>query len=312
MNQTINPWNHDKLPGATRDTQLMRQQLDEFGYCIIDHALNTDTLQKLQSRLIEQAKCERSLHNHKNPANIDSVNQWVGMLLNKGDVFMELIEHELCMSLMEYLLGKDYLVSCVDAQIQHPGAKDMPLHTDQWWMPGPIDPETISVPPSNYHRGENGSQQWRKPEHPITNLAEANVMWFVTDFTKENGATRIVPRSHISGNQPDPSVPHKVPTIAATGRAGTAIAFDGRIWHSGAANNTRQSRYGITTACCGPQFRTIENYTRGMRPEVFQRCSPKTLARLGFKPRSGYGHTGNPDEQIVSEGKDSVGPLTFN
>ena len=308
----MDPWHSDNLPKATNDEALMRRQLDEFGYCIIQNALNENTIGKLQSRLIEQAECERKLHNHKNPANMDSVNQWVGMLLNKGEVFMELVEHELCMGLMEYLLGEDYLVSCVDAQIQHPGAGDMPLHTDQWWMPTPISAEDIRVAPSSFKRGENGSVEWRKPSGKITNLAEANVMWFVTDFKEENGATRIVPGSHISGNQPDPSIPHKVPSIPATGPAGTAIAFDGRIWHSGAANHTQESRYGITTACCGPQFRTIENYTRGMRPEVFDRCRAETLARLGFKPRSGYGHTGNPDEAIASEGKDSMGSLHYD
>ena len=287
----------------------MRSQLDEFGYCIIENALDTDTLSKLQQRLVEQAEMERKLHNHKNPANMDPVNQWVGMLLNKGDVFMRLIEHETCMGLLEYMLGPDYQVSCVDAQIQHPGAGDMPLHTDQWWMPTPLRPHDVRTPPSHRARGRSGSLDPTPEGDTIADIAEANVMWFVTDFTTENGATRLVPRSHTSGKQPSPDVPHPMETVAATGPAGTAIAFDGRIWHGGSANRTEESRYGITTAGCGPQFRTIENYTRGMRPEVFEKCGPEVLARLGFRSWSGYGHTGNPDEDIASTGEFSQGPL---
>ena len=54
-----------------------------------------------------------------------------------------MIEHETCMGLLAYMLGADYLISCVDAQIQHPGAVDKPLHTDQWWMPGPITSDKV-------------------------------------------------------------------------------------------------------------------------------------------------------------------------
>ena len=96
-------------------------------------------------------------------------------------------------------------------------------------------------------------------------------MWMITDFTEENGATRVVPGSHLSGRQPDPSIPHPVATVAITGPAGSAMAFDGRLWHGAAANTTSESRFGITMAGCGPQFRPIENYTRGLRPEVFEK-----------------------------------------
>lgn len=297
------------LPVATSDRSIMKHDLDKFGYCIIENAINPKDLSQLQWRMTEQAEMELELHNHKNPANMDPVNQWVGMLLNKGDEFRSLIEHDVCMELLEYMLGEAYLISCVDAQIQHPGAGDMPLHTDQWWMPSPVSSEQVRTQPSQRARGQNGSLDPTPSTTPIADIAEANVMWMVTDFTEENGATRVVPGSHLSGRQPDPSVPHPVKTVPATGPAGTAFAFDGRIWHGGSANKTQRSRYGITTAGCGPQFRPIENYTRGLRPEVFEKMNPDLLAKLGFKSWSGYGHTGNPDEEIASCGKSSMGPL---
>jgi len=105
-----------------------------MGFAWLPRTLDRTTLEQLQQRLIEQAAMERKLHKHKNPANIDPVNQWVGMLLNKGEIFMELIQQELCMGLLERMLGSNHLVSCVDAQIQHPGAGDMPFHTDHWWI----------------------------------------------------------------------------------------------------------------------------------------------------------------------------------
>ena len=52
------------------------------------------------------------------------------------------------------------------------------------------------------------------------------------------------------------------------------------------------SRYGITTVFCAPQCRPLENYTRGLRPEVTERCPSHILERLGFAAWSSYGHTG--------------------
>ena len=298
-----------ELPKPTSEKNTMRRDLDEFGYCLIKNAIQKNDLERIQSRMIEQAEMERAMHNHKNPANIDPVNQWVGMLLNKGEEFLSLIQNETCMGLLEHMLGEHYLISCVDAQIQHPGATDMPLHTDQWWMPNPVSSQQIRTRPSDYARHQNGSSDSSISTELLTNIAEANVMWMITDFTEENGATRLVPGSHLSGKQPDPTIPHPVTTVGATGPAGTAFAFDGRLWHGGAANTTSGSRFGITTAGCGPQFRTIENYTRGLRPEVFDRLSPELLGRLGYKSWSGYGHTGNPDEDVASAAENTLGPL---
>jgi ectoine hydroxylase-related dioxygenase (phytanoyl-CoA dioxygenase family) len=297
------------LPRPTRDPQTLTHDLANFGYCLIERALDPATLAAVQDRLFRQAAAERKLHNRKNPANTDPVSQWVGMLLNKGEIFLELVREPLAMSLMEHMLGADYLISCVDAQIQHPGSGTMPLHIDQWWMPQPQRPGLPAARPADARRNTGSSIDPSAAAHPIAPIAAANVMWMITDFTEENGATRIVPGSHLSGSQPDPSVPHKVPSVAALGPAGTAFAFDARLWHGAAPNRTGLARYGITTVACGPQFRPLENYTRGLRPEVMARCPPEILRRLGFAAWSSYGHTGDPDAAFTVAGEEAMGEL---
>lgn len=303
-------WDAAKLPQPTRNAAVLKRDLETYGYCLIDRALEGRQLEAVQKRLIEQAAAERRLHNKKNPANLDPVNQWVGMLLNKGEPFIELTQHRLAMSLIEHLLGADYLISCIDAQIQHPGAGTMPLHTDQWWMPRPQRPGVRPPRPAEARRNAGSGLDPTPSREPIAPLAVANVMWMVTDFTEANGATRVVPGSHLSGREPDPSVPHKVPSVAAAGPAGTAFAFDGRIWHGAGANTTNEARYGITTVGCGPQFRPLENYTRGLRPEVFARLSPAILRRLGFAAWSSYGHTGDPEAEVSAAGEETLGELS--
>ena len=297
------------LPRPTRDQQQLRSDLAIFGYCLIARALDAERLKAVQDRLFRQAAAERKLHNKKNPANTDPVSQWVGMLLNKGEIFLDLVREPLCMSLIEHLLGPDYLISCVDAQIQHPGSGTMPLHTDQWWMPAPHHPGKPAPRPADARRNSGSAVDPSPADHAIAPIAAANVMWMITDFTADNGATRIVPGSHLSGAQPDPSVPHKIASVPAEGPAGTAFAFDARLWHSAAPNRSTSARYGITTVGCGPQFRPLENYARGLRPEVMARCPPEILRRLGFAAWSSYGHTGDPDAAFAVGGEEAMGEL---
>lgn len=303
------PWRTEELPKPCRDRARLAADLETWGYCLIERALEGKTLEAVQRRLFAQAAAERQIHNMKNPANTDPVNQWVGMLLNKGDIFFELVRHPLATSLIEHLIGPDYVISCVDAQIQHPGAGIMPLHTDQWWMPVPERPGERPERPAAKRRGQNGSLDPTPSKAPIAPIACANVMWMVTEFTEEMGATRVVPGSHRSGRQPDPSVPHRVPSVAAIGPAGTAFAFDARLWHGAGANRSDRARYGITTVGNGPQFRQLENYTRGLRPEVMARTPPEMLERLGFRAWSSYGHTGDPDALVSAPGNETLGEL---
>jgi ectoine hydroxylase-related dioxygenase (phytanoyl-CoA dioxygenase family) len=302
-------WDEASLPSPSRDLGVLEQDLRGWGYCLIEAALETSLLQAVQTRLAEQAAAERALHDSKNPANPQEKNQWVGMLLNKGEVFFELVRHPIAMALIERLLGADYLISCVDAQIQHPGSTAMAPHIDQWWMPPPIAPDGPPRPVSSLRRGVGGSTDPSPAKGPISAAMVANAMWMIDDFTEENGATRLVPGSHLSGRTPDPAVPHTVATVAATGSAGTAFVFDGRLWHGAGANTGDKPRRGITTNCCGPQCRPLENYTRGMRPEVLARCPPEIRARLGFAAWSSYGHTGDPDARFSAPGEQALGEL---
>ncbi|MCP5084880.1 MAG: phytanoyl-CoA dioxygenase family protein [Alphaproteobacteria bacterium] len=302
-------WQDEDLPGPTQHLETLCADLERFGYCIVERALEENSLRAVQDRLVEQASVERKMHSMKNPANTDPVNQWVGMLLNKGDIFFELIEHEIYCALVEHLIGPDYQISCVDAQIQHPGAGTMPLHTDQWWMPQPVLPGERNPKLSAMTRGAGTCLNPAPADRPIAPAAVVNAMWMITDFSEETGATRIVPMSHLSGQEPDASVPHKVPTVPAAGPAGTAIVFDARLWHGAAPNTSNQSRFGVTTVACGPQFRALENYSRGLRPDVFARNSSERVQRLGFATWSSYGHTGDPEAQISAGSSDVTGEL---
>jgi ectoine hydroxylase-related dioxygenase (phytanoyl-CoA dioxygenase family) len=308
--QLTDRWDNVTLPQATRDGARLAADLDEFGYCVIADALDSDTLDNVRQRIHEQATAEFALTDDvKNPANTNSTTQWINMLLNKGDEFLHLMGHPLIDPLIERLLGPDFLLSTFDAHVVRPGGNVMPLHTDQWWMPPPVAPGAASTAPSAMVRDAGTALD---PDHRLAAISPAvvcNIMWMVSDFSAEIGATRVVPRSHLTGAAPDASVPHLVPSIAAEGPAGTAVVLDGRVWHGAGVNVGTTARYGVTTNYCAPQCRPLENYVRGLRPEIMERLPPEIIARLGFATWSSYGHTGDPDTACALPGDVVMGAL---
>lgn len=66
------------------------------------------------------------------------------------------------------------------------------------------------------------------------------LLWMLDDFTEENGATRVVPGSHV-WTKPLPKplaqpLAHHPGEIVVTGAAGSVLVFNGHLLHSGRRN----------------------------------------------------------------------------
>ncbi|MFT6435295.1 MAG: hypothetical protein ACJAVI_003350 [Candidatus Azotimanducaceae bacterium] len=74
------------------------------------------------------------------------------MLANKGACFRDMLVHHLVDELVGHVLGSEFILSTLSANIAKPGDVRMGLHTNQWWMPQP------SKPDSNYQRASEISR----------------------------------------------------------------------------------------------------------------------------------------------------------
>ena len=84
--------------------------------------------------------------------------------------------------------------------------------------------------------------------------AVANSLWMLVDFTEQNGATRVVPGSHLSGENPkdvleDPNAPHP-DEVLLLGSAGTVVVWNSHLWHGTTANRSKHSRHSLTSFFC--------------------------------------------------------------
>ena len=306
--------NTDGLPKLTTDLALAAADLDEFGYCLVENALSAEEVIKLRRRLEEQAAGEkqRGLAHEDAGPNDTGVNQRVWFLVNKGKAFRDLLLHNVVQTLVRHVLGDEFLLSSFTANIAKPRGV-MGLHTDQWWMPKPVQPGQETVKPGSMtgarFRGRRLSHGDTAPSESMSPAVACNVMWMLTDFTEENGATHVVPRSHLSGKQPDVDLDKDVESIPAVAPAGTAMVFEGRLWHSTGANVSDAPRLGALSYFCAPQFRQQENLTVGTDSAVLRDAAPELLALLGFKVWQGYGRIESPKSEFISPGQTSLGEL---
>ncbi|MHB8383053.1 MAG: phytanoyl-CoA dioxygenase family protein [Candidatus Binataceae bacterium] len=259
----------DALPRLTRDLAQAKRDLDTVGYCLVAGALGPAELRALRERLIEQASAEAEIGRATRDGGPGSPNQRVWNLINKGQVFRDLILHPLVDAIMPHLLGNEFILSSLTANIAGPGGVPMYLHRDQGYMP--------------FHT-------------PIPVVA--NIAWMLDDFTSANGGTRLVPRSHLSaaplGNPLDTAQ-----TIAAQGPAGLAMIFDGRIFHGTGPNSTQSPRRVLLSYFARPFMRAQENPFLSLDGEVERSLSDQLKARLGYKVWGTLGGVEGPAEAAI-------------
>src|SRR5581483_5534546 len=118
------------------------------------------------------------------------------------------------------------LVSSLSSISIGPGEDAQPIHADDQLIPIP------------------------KPHPPTV----CNTMWALTDFTEENGATRLVPGSHVAAD--NPQYGGEYDTVAAEMPKGSVLVWHGSLWHGGGANRTAdQVRVGIAMNYCAGYIR---------------------------------------------------------
>ncbi|MDP2212515.1 phytanoyl-CoA dioxygenase family protein [Phenylobacterium sp.] len=108
---------------------------------------------------------------------------------------------------------------------------------------------------------------------------QLNTIWALTDFTRENGATQVVPGS--SAWPDDRKVqPHEI--TQAVMKAGSVLIYTGSVFHGGGANRSEQDRWGLNLTYALGWLRQEENQYLACPPEIARTLSPELQDLLGY------------------------------
>jgi ectoine hydroxylase-related dioxygenase (phytanoyl-CoA dioxygenase family) len=227
------------------------ERLKRDGYTVVEGAFEPELAEAL---LAELDRLERHLGEGPGKNLFEGFKTVrVYNLLARGKLFEQIPVHERVLSLVESVLDRGCLVSSLSSVAIGPGEQAQPIHADDMLIPLP------------------------KPHVPIV----CNTMWALTDFTAENGATRLLPGTHRAAESPELGRVYEG-TVAAEMVRGSVLVFNGSIWHGGGANGTDTRRVGIAMNYCAGWIRQQENQQLGIPLEVAKGFSPRLRKLAGY------------------------------
>jgi ectoine hydroxylase-related dioxygenase (phytanoyl-CoA dioxygenase family) len=252
-----------------------REEFDERGFVIFERVLPCDYVENLRSALapyLVQGKTGRSDFE-------GFTTNRVYALLAKSPLFAELVTHPLALAFAEAELGPTCLLSACLAINLRPGETVQPWHFDDSSIKAPRPRASFGV----------------------------STFWAIDDTTEFNGATEVIPGSHLWGDtiidgaagQPCFSALHaaggdlgsRSDTARLVMPAGSLAIAKGTLWHRGGANRSDTARLIITPQYCVGWARQIENMTLAVPPEIAATLPERARGLFGYSvhpPFIGY------------------------
>jgi ectoine hydroxylase-related dioxygenase (phytanoyl-CoA dioxygenase family) len=239
------------------------ERIAETGYTVVEDAIEPELLDEIAEGL---DKLERD--GGVGPGNNDFEGRRTVRIYNllvHGPVFERIPVHPNVLPVVEGVLDGGCLLSSLSSIAIGPDESPQPIHADDQLIPLP------------------------KPHPPVV----CNTMWAITDFTEANGATRIIPGTHLD---PSPEFGRDYPSIPAEMGRGSVLVWHGSMWHGGGANTEAERRVGIASNYCAGYIRQQENQQLGIPAAVAKGFDERLQQLCGYSVYSGLiGHIDKRD-----------------
>jgi ectoine hydroxylase-related dioxygenase (phytanoyl-CoA dioxygenase family) len=221
------------------------------GACIVDGMASTTLLDRIHQELEPYFQAT--------PEGPDSfsgrLTRRTGALIARSPACRDLVTHPLAVETARALLSEatNIQLHLTQAIAIGPNESAQPLHRDQWafdFFPFP--------------RGYD---------------VQCNTIWALTEFTEENGATRIVPGSNTAedGLTFDPES-----TEPAVMDRGSVLFYSGSVYHGGGANRSSSTRIGLNITYNVAWLRQEENQYLSVPRQVAETLPIDLLRLMGY------------------------------
>jgi ectoine hydroxylase-related dioxygenase (phytanoyl-CoA dioxygenase family) len=235
--------------------------LDQFGAIIVEDFLSPDIVTGLNGELdvLIQASSGKE-QRFTNPEIAEFFGAHVTHLAGLAGKSAVFVDHILChrryMALCDHILRPncaDYQLNIAHVMQRGPGSEAQFLHRDAW--------------------------VWKRLP-PIDGEVQLASVIALVDFSRDNGATLVVPGSHRWEEGRYPDIKDAVP---AEMKAGSAVIYLGNTFHGGGANVTQsKQRRGIHISYAAGWLRTEENQCLATPRELVRKMPLRAQQLLGF------------------------------
>ena len=242
--------------GSDADVRTIIEALQRDGAIIIENIMPPDLLVRLNMELdpyINSGSAGRDIFSGYKTRRI-------GALMARSSASRE--------------LALNTLVNAACAEFLSPYCEDYQLHFTQAVCIGPGETGQML----HRDRGVWGPFLNRQIE------TQFSTIWAANDFTASNGATKVVPGSHlwVAGRE---ATPEEI--VEAEMPAGSVLLYTGSVLHGGGANRSESSRTGVLLHYTLNWLRQEENQYLSCPPDVAKDFSPELRALIGYS-KGGY------------------------
>ena len=231
-----------------------RTQLDQEGYLFLDGLLSSGEVAGLIAAVTSLEAIEGE--DAGSEFNQEAGALRLSDLVNKDPRFDICYTHPKILAAVAHVLESDFKLSSLNARAALPGSGHQALHMD-------------------YRRSAH--EPLSAPDTPRGHYVVCNSLWMLTDFTPQNGATRVVPGTHRLNQAPadvleDAAAAHPN-QILVTGQAGTVVIFNSHLWHGGTTNQSEEPRRALHSYFCRRDLPQQLDQRKYLRPETRKRLS---------------------------------------
>lgn len=182
--------------------------------------------------------------------------QYVRNLPAKTELSDQLVENPLILGIARHLLGDDCVLGDITATSIGPGTDGGAWHLD--------NPLTQMAEPL--------------PDFPLG----LQVAWMIDDFKPENGATRVVAKSHLTRRKPDWKRGSGSNELALSGTSGSVAIWLASTWHRAGPNSTDQPRRAIISFYQCSWIKPFSEYRWSIDPKRIAQMSATAKYLYGF------------------------------
>lgn len=254
--------------GPASDPDTVAAALDHAGCCVIESLAAAETMDAIADELRAfQSSASVGASNFEGHHT-----RRLGSPLPRSATFRSIALHPTVVAAGEHVLGHatGWRFSAAEYIEIGPGESSQSLHRDQW----------------KYDMVDFGVE------------VELNGMWAVTDFTEDNGATRIVPGSHRLGNKERLD---DAATIAATMPKGSLLLYTGTTYHGGGSNNSETWRSGLSLQHAVSWLTQSTNQFLECPPSVVAEWPDDLVRFIGYaKAGNGLGYWRDSEDPMAA------------
>jgi ectoine hydroxylase-related dioxygenase (phytanoyl-CoA dioxygenase family) len=236
---------------ASTPAEQILARLDTDGAVIVDGVLSEGDLASLRTEL--DPYLHGVNHGRNDFAGFDT--KRVGALVARSPKCRELV--------------LDPMVNALAASVLNRHSDGYQLHFTQAVSIGPGESAQVL----HRDRGVWGGYVPRRIETQISTI------WAVNDFTRDNGATLVVPGSQ-HWDKDREAEPHEI--AAAEMSAGAVLVYTGTVMHGGGTNVTEANRLGVLLHYTLNWLRQEENQYLSCPPDLAADLEPELRALMGY------------------------------